>query len=85
LVFSYLDDFIFAGHNFHFCAPQVAAFDQACEFLGLLTLKKKFEPPATSQTILGVVYSALTKSVALKDQKPEKILALLESFDLKDV
>ena len=85
LVFSYLDDFIFAGFNFHFCALQVAAFDKACEMLGLLTLPSKFEPPATSQTILGVVYSALLGSVALKDKKPDKVRALLESFESRDV
>ena len=68
-----------------FAARQVAAFDLTCKYLGLLTLPTKFEPPATSQTILGVVYSSLVGSVALKDKKPQKILALLEHFDSSDV
>ena len=85
LVFSYLDDFVVAAPNLDFAARQVAAFDITCKYLGLLTLPTKFEPPVSSQTILGVVYSAMLQSVALKDKKPGKILDLLTDFSQSDI
>ena len=83
MVFSYLDDFVFAAWNFDFAARQVAAFDVVSKYLGLLTLPSKFEPPVTSQTILGVVFSSLLGCVALKNKKPEKIKSMLIAFQQK--
>ena len=83
MVFSYLDDFVFAAWHLDFAARQVAAFDIVSKYLGLQTLPSKFEPPATSQTILGVVYSSLLGCVALKDKKPGKIKAILNEFQHK--
>ena len=83
MVFSYLDDFVFAAWTFDFAARQVATFDAVCKYLGLISLPSKFEPPATAQTILGVLYSSMLGCVTLKDKKPKKIQNMLEAFQAK--
>ena len=73
------NDFVVRAKGFDKTARQYAIFWVITDKLGLVALPSKFEPPSESQTILGVLYNFISKTVALKS--PKSVMKVVEVLD----
>ena len=79
-LFSYLDDFMCSARSFAHATEQFVVFSLLGAWIGPVFSPKKFEPPSQEQTLLGIVYNFIWKCIALKEKKPQKVLAILKEF-----